>query len=54
MLSLETEQTLSLINTTIQDALEADTYFLGIVRDNEIHLDLFYDDGEYFNGARPL
>jgi len=55
MLSLETEQTLSLINLTIQDALVADTYFLGIVRENEIHLDLFYDDGEYFNGTRvPL
>ena len=55
MLSLETEQTLSLINATIQDALEADTYFIGIVRDNEIHLDLFYDEGEYFNGTRvPL
>jgi diguanylate cyclase (GGDEF)-like protein len=55
MLSLETEQTLSLINTTIQDALEADTYFIGVVRDNEIHLDLFYDEGEYFNGTRaPL
>ena len=33
MLSLKTEQTLSLINATIQDALMADTYFLGIVRD---------------------
>jgi len=55
MLSLETEQTLTLINATIQDALEADTYFVGIVKDNEIHLDLFYDDGEYFNGTRiPL
>lgn len=55
MLSLETEQTLSLINATFQDALEADTYFVGIVKDNEIHLDLFYDDGEYFNGTRvPL
>jgi GGDEF domain-containing protein len=55
MLSLETEQTLSLINLTIQDALVADTYFLGIVKDNEIHLDLFYDDGDYFNGTRvPL
>src|SRR5687768_9871208 len=48
MLSLETEKTLALINTTMQDALEADTYFVGIVRDHEIHLDLFYDDGEYF------
>lgn len=55
MLSLETEKTLALISATMQDALEADTYFVGIVRDNEIHLDLFYDDGEYFNGTRvPL
>ena len=55
MLSLETEQTISLVNATIQDALEADTYFVGIVKDDEIHLDLFYDDGEYFNGVKvPL
>jgi len=39
----------------MQDALEADTYFIGIVKDNEIHLDLFYDEGEYYHGARvPL
>jgi diguanylate cyclase (GGDEF)-like protein len=55
MLSLEPEQTISLLNATIQDALEADTYFVGIVKDNEIQLDLFYDDGEYYNGAKvPL
>ena len=55
MLSLDTEQTMSLLTAAIQDALEADTYFIGIVKDNEIHLDLFYDDGEYFNGTRvPL
>ena len=55
MLSLETHQTISLLNATMQEALEADTYFVGVVKDNEIHLDLFYDDGEYFNGARvPL
>ena len=55
MLSLNTEQTMSLLTAAIQDALEADTYFIGIVKDNEIHLDLFYDDGEYFNGTRvPL
>ncbi len=52
MLSLETEQTISLLNATIQDALEADTYFVGIVKENEIHLDLFYDDGEYYSGVR--
>lgn len=52
MLSLETEQTISLLNATIQDALEADTYFVGILRGNEIQFDLFYDDGEYYNGTR--
>jgi diguanylate cyclase (GGDEF)-like protein len=55
MLSLETHQTISLLNATMQEALEADTYFVGVVKDDEIHLDLFYDDGEYFNGTRvPL
>ena len=55
MLSLNTEETMSLLTAAIQDALEADTYFIGIVKDNKIHLDLFYDDGEYFNGTQvPL
>ncbi len=50
MLSLDTEQTISLLNATMQEALEADTYFVGIVKGDQIQLDLFYDDGEYFNG----
>jgi diguanylate cyclase (GGDEF)-like protein len=55
MLSLETERTISLLDATIQDTLEADTYFVGILKGNEIHLDLFHDDGEYFNGTKvPL
>lgn len=49
MLSLETHQTITLLNATMQEALEADTYFVGTVKENNIHLDLFYDDGEYFN-----
>ena len=52
MLSLETEKTISLLDKTIQEALEADTYFIGILRNNEIHLDLFHDEGEYYNGAK--
>jgi diguanylate cyclase (GGDEF)-like protein len=51
MMSLDTEQTISLLNATIQDALEADTYYVGIEKDGDVHLDLFYDDGEYFNGT---
>jgi diguanylate cyclase (GGDEF)-like protein len=55
MLSLETEETISLLDATIQDALEADTYFVGLVKDNEIQLELLYDDGEYYNGIKvPL
>jgi diguanylate cyclase (GGDEF)-like protein len=55
MLSLETNQTISLLNATMQEALEADSYFLGTLKGNEIQLDLFYDEGEYFNGIRlPL
>lgn len=55
MLSLDTHQIITLLNATMQEALEADTYFVGTVQENEIHLDLFYDDGEYFNNTRiPL
>jgi hypothetical protein len=50
-LSLDTEQTISLLGITIQETLEADTYFVGLLRDSEIHLDLFNDEGQYFNGA---
>jgi len=49
MQSLKTEQTMSLLNATIQDALVADTYFIGLLKDDHIRLDLFYDDGEYYN-----
>jgi diguanylate cyclase (GGDEF)-like protein len=52
MLTLDPERTISLLDTTIREALEADTYFIGILRDNEIHLDLFYDEGEYYNGTK--
>ena len=55
MHSLDTQQTISLLDATIHETLEADTYFIGLLRDDEIHLDLFYDDGQYFNGAKvPL
>ncbi|HXF86034.1 MAG TPA: sensor domain-containing diguanylate cyclase [Anaerolineales bacterium] len=55
MQSLDTKQTLSLLDKTIKETLNADTYFIGLVRENELCLDLFYDDGEYFNNIRiPL
>ncbi|MEW6242045.1 MAG: sensor domain-containing diguanylate cyclase, partial [Chloroflexota bacterium] len=50
-LSLDKEQVLALLNAAIQDALEADSYFVGFQEDDEIRLGLFYDDGEYFNNV---
>jgi diguanylate cyclase (GGDEF)-like protein len=47
--SLETEQVLSLLNAALQSALTADSYYVGLVDDGVIRLDLFYDDGEYFS-----
>jgi diguanylate cyclase (GGDEF)-like protein len=47
--SLETDEVLSLVGAAIQNAINADTYFLGIMGDDEtIHFDLIFDDGEYF------
>jgi len=52
MLSLDTEQTMSLLDATIRETLAADTHFIGLLRENEIHLELFFDEGQYFNGAK--
>jgi diguanylate cyclase (GGDEF)-like protein len=52
MKSLDTKQTLILLDATIHEMLEADTFFIGILEGEEISLELFYDGGEYFNGTR--
>jgi diguanylate cyclase (GGDEF)-like protein len=52
MLSLDTKQTLALLDATIQGTLEADTFFIGILEEDKLNLELFYDDGEYFNQTR--
>ena len=49
MQTLDTKQTLSLLDATIQDTLEADTFFIGILQGDDISFELFYDDGEYYN-----
>ena len=50
MQSLDAKEILSLLDATIQDTLVADTYFIGFQDGDNIRLDLFHDDGEYFNG----
>lgn len=46
--SLEMHQVLALVSSAIQNALDADTYYVGLLRGQSIHLELFYDDGEFF------
>ncbi len=50
--TIETNQLISLLDAALQNALTADTYFIGIQEGDEIHTQLFYDDGEYFNDIR--
>jgi diguanylate cyclase (GGDEF)-like protein len=50
--SLDTQQVTTLLNAAIQNALEADTYYVGMLEGDEILLHLFYDDGEYFQNVR--
>jgi diguanylate cyclase (GGDEF)-like protein len=53
--SLETDQVLTLLNAALQKALTADSYYVGLVDNGTIRLDLFYDDGEYFTDVEiPL
>ena len=50
--SLDTQQVKALLNAALQNALEADTYYVGMLEGDEIFLHLFYDDGEYFQDVR--
>ena len=52
MQSLDAQQILSLLDSTIRETLSADTYFIGFQEGDEIRLDLFFDEDEYFNGAK--
>jgi diguanylate cyclase (GGDEF)-like protein len=46
--TLDTQQVFSLLNSALQSALEADSYYIGVVHGDQIRLELFCDDGEYF------
>lgn len=50
--TLEQERVLSIVGAAIQEAIEADTYFLGIsTGENRIHFLLLYDDNQFFPPA---
>jgi len=46
--TLETKQVFALLNAAFQNALEADSYYIGVLDGDELRLELFYDDGEFF------
>ncbi len=46
--SLDKEHVLATLNSAFQNAIGADTYFVGILEEDKIRLDLLFDDGEYF------
>jgi hypothetical protein len=49
--TLATKQVFSLLNAAFQNALEADAYYIGIVNEDDLHLELLYDDGEFFENV---
>jgi diguanylate cyclase (GGDEF)-like protein len=47
--TIEVDQVICLVSAAVQEALNADTYFVGLVQGENLRLDLFYDDGEFFS-----
>lgn len=50
--TLDTKQVMTLLNAAFQNAVEADTYFVGLREGDEMRMELVYDDGEYFDNIR--
>ena len=50
--SLDTKQVFALLSAAFQSALEADSYYISIVQGDQLHLELFNDDGEYYHDIR--
>lgn len=46
--TIEIPQVISMLASAVQNAINADTYFVGIVNENRLRVEFFYDDGEYF------
>ena len=50
--SLDEEEVHAWFQEAIQNVFKADTYYLALLDGDELHLGLFYDDGEYFPAVR--
>ncbi len=50
--TLDTKKIFNLLNAAFQNAILADSYYIGIVDGDAIYLEGFYDEGEYFQNVR--
>jgi diguanylate cyclase (GGDEF)-like protein len=50
--SLEADEVIEIVNNALQKAIRADSYYLGSMDGDQLHLKLLYDDGEYFSGMK--
>ena len=48
--SIETSNLVDIMSFAIQTAFEADTYYIGFLKGSIIKLDLFYDEGKFYDG----
>lgn len=46
--TLEMHQVVGLVSSAIQNSLDADTYYVGLLRGDTLHMELFYDDGIFY------
>jgi diguanylate cyclase (GGDEF)-like protein len=46
--TIETPEVIALVSNALKDALKADTYYAAISNGEKLHLELLYDDGQYF------
>ncbi len=50
--TLDKAQVMTLLKAAFRDAVEADTYFVGVREGDELRLDLIFDDGQYYENQR--
>jgi diguanylate cyclase (GGDEF)-like protein len=46
--TLELDELFNLLNDAFHKSIEADTHFLGLVQGDQLHVDWFFDEGQYF------
>lgn len=46
--TIEIQDVITLVCDALQSAFNADTYYVGLLQDDSLSLELFYDDGEFY------